>query len=331
LHPSPDDHQNIPSLESTTDKKTIMTDFRSGFIAILGKPNVGKSTLVNTLLGQKIAAVSPRPQTTRRRQLGILTSPHAQLVFVDTPGMHTPRHKLGRFFNQEAREALQGVDVILFLVDLSQEPDENDRLIASLLSGLRPRPALVLGLNKADLLPADALEPRRRAYQMLLTPALAVDAEQVPAFSFSATARLGLDELIAGLVARLPVRPAEYPEEQLTDLYEREIAAELIREAALIFLRDEVPHGLAVRIDEFTERGDTGAFISATLFVERDSQKGIVIGEGGSMLKKIGSAARKEIESMSGRKVFLELRLKVSKNWRDDEQALRRFGYKLKK
>ncbi len=306
-----------------------MTEFRSGFIAILGKPNVGKSTLVNTLLGQKIAAVSPRPQTTRRRQLGILTSPHAQLVFVDTPGMHTPRHKLGRFFNQEAREALQGVDVILFLVDLSQEPDENDRLIASLLSGMRPRPALVLGLNKLDLLRTEALEPRRSTYQALIAPA--PGAEVVPTFSFSATSRLGLDELVAGLAALLPERPAEYPEEQLTDLYEREIAAELIREAALIFLRDEVPHGLAVRIDEFTERGDKGAFISATLFVERESQKGIVIGEGGLMLKKIGSAARKEIESMSGRKVFLELRLKVSKNWRDDEQALRRFGYKLKK
>ncbi|MDP2994723.1 MAG: KH domain-containing protein, partial [Anaerolineales bacterium] len=129
----------------------------------------------------------------------------------------------------------------------------------------------------------------------------------------------------------LPVRPPEFPEEQLTDLYEREIAAELIREAALIFLRDEVPHALAVRMDEFTERGEEGAFISATLFVERDSQKGIVIGEGGAMLKKIGSAARKEIEAMSGRKVFLELRVKLSKNWRDDEDALRRFGYKIKK
>jgi GTP-binding protein Era len=137
--------------------------------------------------------------------------------------------------------------------------------------------------------------------------------------------------LIFALTARLPVRPPEFPEEQLTDLFEREIAAELIREAALIYLRDEVPHALAVRIDEYTERGEAGAFISATLFVERDSQKGIIIGEGGAMLKKIGSAARKEIESMSGRKVFLELRVKLSKNWRDDEDALRRFGYKIKK
>ncbi|MBE3040049.1 MAG: GTPase Era [Chloroflexi bacterium] len=300
-----------------------MTDFRTGFIAILGKPNVGKSTLVNTLLGQKIAAVSPRPQTTRRRQLGILTTADAQLVFVDTPGVHNPRHKLGQFFNQEAEEALDGVDIILFLVDAGTEPDEDDQRIASLLSMLRRRPDLVLGLNKLDLLPAEALETRRAAYQALVPDA--------PALAFSATSRAGLNELMAALTARLPVRPPEFPEEQLTDLYEREIAAELIREAALIFLRDEVPHALAVRMDEFTERGEEGAFISATLFVERDSQKGIVIGEGGAMLKKIGSAARKEIEAMSGRKVFLELRVKLSKNWRDDEDALRRFGYKIKK
>jgi len=300
-----------------------MTDFRTGFIAILGKPNVGKSMLVNTLLGQKIAAVSPRPQTTRRRQLGILTTADAQLVFVDTPGVHNPRHKLGQFFNQEAEEALDGVDIILFLVDAGTGPDEDDQRIASLLSMLRRRPDLVLGLNKLDLLQAEALETRRAAYQALVPDA--------PALAFSATSRAGLNELMAALTARLPVRPPEFPEEQLTDLYEREIAAELIREAALIFLRDEVPHALAVRMDEFTERGEEGAFISATLFVERDSQKGIVIGEGGAMLKKIGSAARKEIEAMSGRKVFLELRVKLSKNWRDDEDALRRFGYKIKK
>ncbi|MDP2994978.1 MAG: GTPase Era, partial [Anaerolineales bacterium] len=218
-----------------------MTDFRSGFIAILGKPNVGKSTLVNTLLGQKIAAVSPRPQTTRRRQLGILTTADAQLVFVDTPGVHTPRNKLGQFFNQEAEEALDGVDIILFLVDAGTEPDEDDQRIASLLSMLRRRPELVLGLNKLDLLPAEAFERRRAAYQALVPDA--------PALAFSATSRAGLDELMAALTARLPVRPPEFPEEQLTDLYEREIAAELIREAALIFLRDEVPHALAVRMD----------------------------------------------------------------------------------
>jgi GTP-binding protein Era len=299
-----------------------MTDHRSGFIAILGKPNVGKSTLVNALLGQKIAAVSPRPQTTRRRQLGILTLPDAQLVFVDTPGVHTPRHKLGQFFNQEAEEALDGVDVVLFLVDSSIEPDEEDRQVASLIRSLRRKPSLILGLNKIDKLPAPALELVRADYQALIPDAAAL--------AFSAASHQGLKELLDALTARLPARPAEFPEEQVTDLYEREIAADLIREAALVFLRDEVPHALAVRLDEFSERENGNAYIAATLLVERDSQKGIVIGEKGAMLKKIGSAARKEIEAMSGRKVFLELRVKVEKDWRDNENALRRLGYKIK-
>jgi GTP-binding protein Era len=300
-----------------------MPDFRSGFIAILGKPNVGKSTLVNALLGQKIAAVSPRPQTTRRRQLGILTLPEAQLVFVDTPGVHVPRHKLGQFFNQEAEEALDGVDVVLFLVDASVEPDDEDKLAASLFWSLRRRPELILGLNKIDRVPAAAVDLVQSMYQALVPEALAL--------VFSAATRQGLKELLEALTARLPVRPAEFPEEQITDLYEREIAVELIREAALVFLQQEVPHALAVRLDEFSERENGNAYIAATLLVERDSQKGIVIGEGGAMLRKIGSAARKEIEAMSGRKIFLDLRVKVDKDWRDDENALRRLGYKIKR
>ena len=164
-----------------------MTDFHSGFVTILGKPNVGKSTLVNSLLGQKIAAVSPRPQTTRRRQLGILTTPSAQLVFVDTPGIHAPRHKLGQFFNQEAEEALEGVDLILFLVDASQPPDEDDRRIADLLAELPHRPGLVLGLNKLDLLKSDELAAKREAYAALVPYAQVL--------AFSSTSRAGLDEL----------------------------------------------------------------------------------------------------------------------------------------
>ncbi|MGD0611185.1 MAG: GTPase Era [Anaerolineales bacterium] len=299
-----------------------MNEFHSGFVAILGKPNVGKSTLVNAFLGQKIAAVSSRPQTTRRRQLGILTLPQAQIVFVDTPGVHIPRHKLGQFFNQEAEEALDGVDMDLFLVDASTEPDDEDRQVARLLLGQRHTPDLFLGLNKIDLVPPSLWEARRAEYQVMLPEATA--------FLLSASRGDGRADLLAALVARLPVRPPEYPAEQITDQYEREIATELIREAALVFLREEVPHALAVRLDEFTERGEQGAYIAATLFVERDSQKGIVIGEGGGMLKRIGSAARKEIEAMSGRKVYLSLRVKVEKGWRDNEAALRRFGYKIK-
>ena len=299
-----------------------MTEYHSGFIAILGKPNTGKSTLVNKLLGQKIAAVSPRPQTTRRRQLGILTREKAQLVFVDTPGIHAPKHKLGQFLNQEAEEALEGVDIALFLVDASEEPDEDDQRIAFMLQSLRKKPRLVMGINKVDLVKGEILDKRREEYQALLPQAELV--------MFSAVTGQGLDELQNYLETLLPEREAEFPEEQLTDLYEREIAADLIREAALIALRDEVPHGLNVRIDEFKERSNEVVYIHATIFIERESQKGIVIGEGGRMLKKIGSAAREEIEKMGGRKVFLELRAKVEKDWRNREDVLRRFGYNLK-
>ena len=301
-----------------------MPEFRSGFVAVIGRPNAGKSTLINALVGQKVAAVSPRPQTTRRRQLGILTRPDGQIVFLDTPGLHAPRHKLGEFLNQEAQEAIKGVDIILWMVDASEEPADADHFIADLLGGLRKPPPIVLALNKIDRPSAGDLPMRQAAYAALIR-------KPVEPVSISAARGDGLEGLVAAILARLPVRPPEFEADQVTDLYEREIVADLVREAALIFLREEIPHSLAVRLDEFTERGEKGAYIAATLFVERETQKGIVIGEGGKMLKKIGSAARAEIEKMSGRKVFLELRVKVLKDWRNDENALKRFGYKIKK
>jgi GTP-binding protein Era len=251
--------------------------------------------------------------------MGILTLDHAQIVFLDTPGVHKPRYKLGEAMNQEALGTLQECDLILWIVDASQPPDEEDQLLAEHIAQLkRPVQTLVV-LNKIDLVSQEQLPEAQAAYMDLLP-----QAHPLP---ISATRGDGMDTLLAEIIARLPENPPYFPEDQLTDLYERDIAADLIREAALHLLRDEVPHGIAVRIDQFTERGANGAYVEATLLVEKETHKGIVIGQGGSMLKQIGSRARAEIESMSGRKVYLKLRVKVRKNWRNDEQALKGFGY----
>jgi len=295
-------------------------EFKSGFVAVMGRPNVGKSTLINGLLGQKIAAVSPRPQTTRRRQLGIITSSTAQVIFVDTPGVHQPHHKLGEAMNQQAREALEDADLVLWIVDTSQPPTSEDQLLADLVRSSHQEAVTILVQNKIDLVPPQDMAQRQSDFQDLLPSARQVFV--------SATRGDGCQELLSLIIDRLPNGPLYYPEEQVTDLYEREIAADLIREAALLHLREEVPHGLAVRIDEYKDRNEGTAYIAATLLLERETHKPILIGKGGTMLKKIGSTARQEIEKLVGRKVFLDLHVKVRKNWRDDEETLKSLGFK---
>lgn len=290
-------------------------DFKSGFVAVMGRPNVGKSTLMNALIGQKVAAVSPRPQTTRRRQEGILTTPEYQIIFIDTPGVHQPHNRLGESMNHEARAALEHCDLVLFMVDASQMPADEDRLLSNMLHPYINPDKILLVLNKIDLVNSDNLPNVQSAFHELLPKADSI--------LISATRGDHRQELLQKIIDHMPAGEPFYPEEQVTDLYERDIAADLVREACLNNLRFEVPHGIVVRIDEYTERNEHGVYIEATIFVERESHKGIVIGMNGQMLKKIGMAARKEIEAMNGKKVFLQLRVKVRKNWRDDEKLVK--------
>jgi GTP-binding protein Era len=292
---------------------------RSGFVAVVGRPNVGKSTLLNALLGQKIAGVSPRPQTTRRRQMGVLTLPAAQIMFNDTPGWHTPADNLGKAMVRMSESAIADSDVVLFLADLTQNPADPDRGLALWLQKHKRETPVVLALNKADAVPAPIREQRAAEYRSLVPGA--------ECCIIAAERNQGLTELLERILALLPEGPILYPEEEITDLSEREITADLIRESALRKLRAEVPHGVAVRIDQYRERGEEGAFVEATIFVEKESHKAIVIGKGGTMLKAIGTDARRKIEEMSGRKLYLSLRVKVLPGWRNRDDALRRLGY----
>jgi GTP-binding protein Era len=310
---------------------------RSGIVAVIGRPNVGKSTLLNRLLGQKIAITSPKPQTTRDQLLGILTEEDLQILFLDTPGIHAPQHKLGEYMVRVAQETIADAEVLLWLVDINTPPKEEERQIAEILRTTKrrgPLPTLVFGLNKADQRPGGADDAADRAAEYFaLVPWLnpGENALAVTWVALSGLTGTGVDALMVLLRERLPFGPRYYPEDQVTDLQVRFIAAELIREQALRLLQQEVPHSIAVEVDEFSERDDGLTYISAVIYVERESQKGIVLGQRGSMIKKIGQAARPGIEELVGARVYLELWVKVWEKWRTRDGMLRRLGYAISK
>ena len=295
-------------------------DHRSGFVAVVGRPNVGKSTLINGYIGQKIAIVSPKPQTTRRRLRGILTVPEAQIVFVDTPGVHEPRHKLGEYMVGTALRAIPDADVVLFVVDVSGPPGEEDRKLARMIEERAAGPSILV-MNKVDLLAPDEEGQGGEEYLGL--------ARCKESVLVSATEGRNRDHLLNLIVQYLPRGPQLYPSDQITDQSLRFMAGELIREQVLHLLYHEVPHWIEVLVEEFKERYEDLTYIEATVYVARDTQKGIVIGEGGKMLKRIGQAARREIEELLGTKVYLKLWVKVRKGWMGDEAALRHLGYVL--
>ncbi len=319
-----DDTQDTESVESEQEPEELLE--HSGYVVVVGKPNVGKSTLMNRILGEKIAIVSPKPQTTRLRQMGIYTADRTQIIFVDTPGIHQPRHKLGEFMLRVATEALQDADVILMVADLSVLPDAEDSQVATLLAEARaaaPDLPVILALNKLDRTSPDRVLRNVEAFR-----ALVPGADWV---TLSARLGDGVDDLLKRIVNCLPPGPQFFPEDQLSDMAVRDIVAETVREKALLKLEQEVPHAVAVEVEEFTERGAALTYIRVCIYVERESQKAILIGKGGRMLKQIGSLARADIEAFIGTKVFLEPWVKVYKNWRRDDEFLRRLGYRIRK
>lgn len=295
------------------------SEFRSGFIALIGKPNVGKSTLLNRLVGTKVAITSPKPQTTRRRILGVRHGPGHQMVFVDTPGFCPAEHVLGKRMLESAQTEGREADIVVLVTDGTHMPTDEDRRVGEFLAGVSACKLLVV--NKVDLVkPKEALLPRLMAYQEL------AGFEEV--FPLSAREGQNLDPLIHCLLSRLPPGDPYFPADQVSDQNQELLAEEIIREKVLRTTRQEVPHSVAVRLEE-CRPGDNPStwFIRALVYVEREGQKAILVGKNGTMLKKIGSQARAELETLLGKKVFLDLWVKVKPDWRDRADWLRALGY----
>ncbi|MBR6668053.1 MAG: GTPase Era [Clostridia bacterium] len=294
---------------------TEMKKFRSGFVTIVGRPNVGKSTLMNALVGEKVAIVSNRPQTTRNRIMGVMTREDWQMVFLDTPGIHTPRTKLGNFMMQSVREAMDGMDGMMVLVDATQVGEHDRAIVKEMASKKVPK---VLLLNKIDL-----LQPEK----LLTLIASFADCGYDAIIPISAKTGDGLEQLTKTMAGKLPEGPKYFPDDMMTDQPERLIVAEMIREKALLHLRDEVPHGIGVEIMGMNKESDDFMEIHATIYCERDAHKGIIIGKRGAMLQQIGTEARHDIENLLDLHVNLKLWVKVRPDWRNRMDDLRTLGY----
>ncbi len=297
--------------------KVVNAEHKSGFVTVIGRPNVGKSTLINSLIGQKVVIMSDKPQTTRNKIMCVLTLDDAQILFIDTPGIHKPKHKLGEYMLKAAENTLREVDVIFFVVDGTEELGGGERYILELLSAVKT--PVILVVNKIDKLDKPKLLPIIEKYSACYN-----FAGVVP---ISAVEHTNLDSLILEVKKYLEPGPQYYPEDMITDQPERVVITELIREKVLHGTRDEVPHSIAVDIEEIVTRPNENLYIRAVIYVERESQKGIVIGAKGQLLKEIGRLARIDIENLLGSKVFLDLWVKVKKDWRNKEGSIRSFGY----
>ncbi|MCP8967163.1 GTPase Era [Ectobacillus ponti] len=292
--------------------------YKSGFVSIIGRPNVGKSTFLNRIIGQKIAIMSDKPQTTRNKIQGVYTENEAQVIFIDTPGIHKPKHKLGDFMVKIAQNTLKEVDVVLFMVNAAEGLGRGDEYIIETLQQTK-RPVFLV-INKIDQISPDDLLLLIDKYRTLYP-----FAEIVP---ISALEGNNVDALIGAIKKYLPEGPQYYPADQVTDHPERFIISEMIREKVLHLTREEVPHSVAVVIDAIEKRGGGAVYVNATIVVERPSQKGIIIGKQGSMLKEVGKRARQDVELLLGSKVFLELWVKVQKDWRNRMSQLRDLGFR---
>ena len=292
--------------------------FKSGFVAIVGRPNVGKSTFMNYVLGQKIAIMSDKAQTTRNKIQGVYTKEDAQIVFLDTPGIHKPKHELGEFMVKSAYSALKEVDAVLFMVNASEKRGPGDDFIIEKLKGIKT--PIFLVLNKIDLVTPEVLLERVESYKDAL--------DFAGVFPISVLQGNNVNELMEGLINALPEGPQYYPADQITDHPEYFVVSELIREKILQLTQEEIPHSVAVTVDKMQKDEFDKVHVYANIIVERKSQKGIIIGKGGRLLKEIGTRARRDIQQLLGNKVYLELWVKVEKDWRKRKSNLQEYGYK---